>query len=58
MRIQNELIKPQSNLKCIDDEIDEYDFVDIDSVSEKLSQEETQGFWNNIMKNINKSYHI
>lgn len=46
--------EPQSNLKCIDDEIDEYEFVDIDSVSVRLSQEETQEFWNNIMKNINK----
>jgi hypothetical protein len=43
------------DLRCTDDEIDGYDFVDIDSVSEKLSQEETQGFWNNIMKNINKN---
>ncbi|MFV0343360.1 MAG: hypothetical protein ACK5JH_10810 [Anaerocolumna sp.] len=49
--------EPQSNLKCIDDEIDEYEFVDIDidSVSVRLSQKETQEFWNNIMKNINKS---
>ncbi|MDF2548932.1 MAG: Phosphoglycerate mutase [Anaerosolibacter sp.] len=43
------------DFRCTDDEIDGYDFVDIDSVSEKLSQEETQGFWNNIMKNINKN---
>lgn len=42
------------DLKCTDDEIDGYDFVDIDNVSENLLQEETQEFWNNIMKNINK----
>jgi hypothetical protein len=35
----------QSKLKCIDDEIDEYEFVDIDSVSVRLSQEETLKFW-------------
>jgi 2,3-bisphosphoglycerate-dependent phosphoglycerate mutase len=42
------------DLRCMDDEIDGYDFVDIENVSGKLTQEETQKFWNNIMKNINK----
>lgn len=40
--------EPQSNLKCIDNEIDEYEFVDIDSVSVRLSQKETLKFWTNI----------
>jgi Fructose-2,6-bisphosphatase len=40
--------EPQSNLKCIDDEIDEYEFVDINSVSVRLPQEETLKFWTHI----------
>ncbi len=36
-------------LRCTDDEIDGYEFVDMDRVSEKLTQKETQDFWNNII---------
>lgn len=36
--------EPRSNLKRIDDEIDEYELVNIDSISVRLSQEETLKF--------------
>ena len=43
-----EIDEQPDDLKCADDEIDGYDFVDIDSVSGRLSQEETLEFWNKI----------
>ena len=39
---------------CKDDEIDGYDFVNKDKVYGKLSQMETKGFWNCVIKEFDK----
>ncbi len=41
-----------NNLKCEDDEIDEYVFVDKDEVNDKLSHEETKEFWRIVSKKL------
>lgn len=47
-----QLDRQPDELRCIDDEIDGYDFIDIDSVIEKLSQAETREFWKNCRRAI------